>query len=207
MYKKYYKLFLVVPSIKDNCFSALISSLSFGAGVITDLWIAGSLLRGLPTPSRGFLNRMCTQGFLLQPVSFGFLVFFQADSFLYFTWLWLPLNLTKGGQVASSLAHIFFVDDSTEILLRTHDQMHYDYKHKNKQNLGHLEAPLFLGISQTTRILRKSFPSWLSSAIRCCHRLWRNSKVIDDDSKSNQVHKVENYMTQELRDTQPGIQE
>ena len=48
--------------------------------------------------------------------------------------------------MASSLAHIFFVDDSTEILLRTHDQMHYDYKHKNKQNLGHLEAPLFLGI-------------------------------------------------------------
>lgn len=32
-------------------------------------------------------------------------------------------------------------------------------------------------------------------------------KVIDDDSKYNQVHKVENYMTQELRDTQPGIQE
>ena len=85
--------------------------------------------------------------------------------------------------------------------------MHYDYKHKNKQNLGYFEAPLFLGISQTTRILRKSFPSWLSSAIRCRHRLWRNSKEIDDDSKSNQVHKVENYMTQELRDTQPGIQE
>ena len=35
--QKYYRIVLGVPSVKDDCFSALISNLSFGPGVITDL--------------------------------------------------------------------------------------------------------------------------------------------------------------------------